>query len=582
MKEKIKEILNFKWEIKHFEKISKIINNFSLSEKIFFYIVFSVLIISGLILLKNANDSLMVKVPANGGFLKEGIIGSPRFVNPVLAVSDVDHDLTSLIYSGLMKNTTNNSVETDLADKFEISEDGLEYTFYLKNNIYFHDGENITTDDIEFTINKIQDSSIKSPKRPNFYDVKVEKIDEKIIKFILKKPYSPFLGNLTVGILPKHLWGNLSAEQFPFSQYNVEPIGSGPYKINKMNTLKKNMLLIPTYYELIAFNKYNPQRPFIDKITINFYSNEKDLINAYNKGEVESINSISIENIKEVKEKKESEVKISVLPRIFAIFLNQNENDILTQKEVRQALNLSINREKIINDILGGYGKPIYGPIPFNINDDSTNSYNPEESIKILEKAGWVRSSSTNIFEKKIDKKTKIELTISLSTLNSSDLVKIAEYIKADWEKIGVKVDLKQFEFGDLQQNVIRSRKFETLLYGEVIGKDMDFFAFWHSSQRNDPGLNISMYTNSKVDKILEDARKIQNKNERISKYLEFESELNKDIPAIFLYSPSFSYIVPQKIKGVEINSVTIPSDRFTSIDKWYIETNNLWKIFYK
>jgi peptide/nickel transport system substrate-binding protein len=524
----------------------------------------------------------MVKVPANGGFLKEGIIGSPRFVNPVLAVSDVDHDLTSLIYSGLMKNTTNNSVETDLADKFEISEDGLEYTFYLKNNIYFHDGENITTDDIEFTINKIQDSSIKSPKRPNFYDVKVEKIDEKIIKFILKKPYSPFLGNLTVGILPKHLWGNLSAEQFPFSQYNVEPIGSGPYKINKMNTLKKNMLLIPTYYELIAFNKYNPQRPFIDKITINFYSNEKDLINAYNKGEVESINSISIENIKEVKEKKESEVKISVLPRIFAIFLNQNENDILTQKEVRQALNLSINREKIINDILGGYGKPIYGPIPFNINDDSTNSYNPEESIKILEKAGWVRSSSTNIFEKKIDKKTKIELTISLSTLNSSDLVKIAEYIKADWEKIGVKVDLKQFEFGDLQQNVIRSRKFETLLYGEVIGKDMDFFAFWHSSQRNDPGLNISMYTNSKVDKILEDARKIQNKNERISKYLEFESELNKDIPAIFLYSPSFSYIVPQKIKGVEINSVTIPSDRFTSIDKWYIETNNLWKIFYK
>src|SRR5574344_1894573 len=126
MKEKIKKILNLKWEIKHFEKISKIINDFSLSEKIFFYVVFSILIISGLILLKQANDSLMLKVPANGGFLKEGIIGSPRFVNPVLAVSDVDHDLTSIIYSGLMKNTTNNSVETDLAEKFEISEDGLE------------------------------------------------------------------------------------------------------------------------------------------------------------------------------------------------------------------------------------------------------------------------------------------------------------------------------------------------------------------------------------------------------------------------------------------------------------------------
>lgn len=582
MKEKIKKILNLKWEIKHFEKISKIINDFSLSEKIFFYVVFSILIISGLILLKQANDSLMLKVPANGGFLKEGIIGSPRFVNPVLAVSDVDHDLTSIIYSGLMKNTTDNSVETDLAEKFEISEDGLEYTFYLKEDIFFHDGEKVTTDDIEFTINKIQDSSIKSPKRPNFYDVKVEKIDEKIIKFILKKPYSPFLGNLTVGVLPKHLWGNLSAEQFPFSQYNVEPVGSGPYKINKMDTLKKNMLLIPTYYELVAFKKYNPQRAFIDKIIINFYSNEKDLIEAYNKGEIESINSISVENTKLIKDKKESETKTSVLPRIFAIFLNQNENEILTQKEVRQALNLSINREKIINDILGGYGKPVYGPLPFNITNSEENIFNPEEAIKILEKAGWVKSSSTNIFEKKIDKKTKIELAISLSTLNSSDLVKIAEYIKVDWEKIGVKVDLKQFEFGDLQQNVIRSRKFETLLYGEVIGRDMDFFAFWHSSQRNDPGLNISMYTNSKVDKLLEDARKIQDRDERIKKYLDFEEELNKDIPAIFLYSPSFSYVVPEKIKGLQVNSIIIPSDRFINVNEWYIETNNLWKIFYK
>lgn len=581
MKEKIKEILNLKWEIKHFEKISNIINNFSLSEKIFFYVFSSILIISGLILLKQANDSLILKVPANGGSLTEGIVGSPRFVNPVLAVSDTDHDLTSIIYSGLMKNTANNLLETDLAEKYEISEDGLEYTFTLKNNIYFHDGKKVTTDDIEFTINKIQDSAIKSPKRANFYDIKVEKIDEKIIKFILKKPYSPFLGNLTVGILPKHLWGNLSAEQFPFSQYNVEPIGSGPYKVSKMETLKKNMLLIPTYYELIAFKKYNPQRPYIDKIVINFYNNEKALIDAYNKDEVESINSISIENIQNIKIQKESNIQVSILPRIFAIFLNQNESEVLAQKEVRQALNISIDREKIVKDILKGYGKEIYGPIPSDTNTDN-NLYNLKEATEILEKAGWVKNSSTNIFEKKIDKKNKIELSISISTLNSSDLVKVAEYVKTDWEKLGVRVNLKQFEFGDLQQNVIRPRDFETLLYGEVIGKDMDFFAFWHSSQRNDPGLNISMYTNSKVDKILEEARKIQNKEDRIKKYIEFEEELKKDIPSIFLYSPSFIYLIPQKIKGLEIETITIPSDRFIGIDKWYIETNNLWKIFYK
>lgn len=584
MKEKIKKILNIKWEVELFRKLSKIISKFSLSEKVFFYIICSVLIVSGLIILKNANESLMVNVPTNGGFIKEGIIGSPRFVNPVLAVSDVDHDLTVLIYSGLMKVLSDNSLKTDLAEKYEISEDGLEYTFTLRDNIYFHDGIKITTDDIEFTINKIQDSKIKSPKRPGFYDVKVEKIDNKIIKFILKKPYSPFLENLTIGILPKHLWGNLNSEQFPFSQYNVEPIGSGPYKISKMETLKKNMLLIPTYYELTPFNKYSLGEPFINKLIINFYNDEKTLIEAYNKGDIESINSISIENISNIKKQKNSEVKVSTLPRVFALFFNENNSEILANKEVRNALDIAVNREKIVNEILGGYGKSISGPIPSGLlNKGQVNNeqiYNLEEAKNILTKAGWVNSTSTNSWEKKIDKNKKIELSIVISTLNSPDLVKVAEYVKSDWEKLGVKVEIKQFEFGDLQQNIIRPRKFEILLYGEVVGRDMDFFAFWHSSQRNDPGLNISMYANSKVDKLLEDARKTQDIESRTEKYIAFEEELKKDTPAIFLYSPSFIYITPNKIKGLEINTITMPFERFLNINKWYIETNNLWKIF--
>ncbi|MDD4803624.1 MAG: ABC transporter substrate-binding protein [Candidatus Pacebacteria bacterium] len=583
MKEKIKQILNLKWKVIFFEKLSENISKFSLSEKVFFYIICSVLIVSGLTLLKKANESLMVDVPMNGGYLKEGIIGSPRFVNPILAVSDVDHDLTSLIYSGLMKVSSNNLLETDLADKYEISEDGLEYTFILKDDIYFHDGVDITTDDIDFTISKIQDTSIKSPKRPGFYDVKVEKIDNKTIKFILKKPYSPFLENLTIGILPKHLWNNLSSEQFFLSLYNVEPIGSGPYKISKMETLKKNMLLIPTYYELTPFSKNSSGKPFIDKLIINFYGDEKTLIEAYNKGDIESINSISIENISSVKKQKESEIKTSTLPRVFAIFFDENNSEILVNKEVRQALNIIVDRKKIVDDILGGYGETLYGPIPSGLlNNNFKEELTPdlEGAKNILTKAGWVKSTSTNTWSKKIDKNKKIELSVSISTLNSPDLVKIAEYVKTDWEKLGVKVDIKQFEFGDLQQNIIRPRKFEALLYGEAIGRDMDFFAFWHSSQRNDPGLNISMYTNSKVDKLLEDARKTQDIETRTEKYIAFEEELKKDVPAVFLYSPSFIYITPSKIKGQEINTITMPFERFNNISKWYIETNNLWKIF--
>jgi len=583
MKDKIKKILNIKWEIELFNRISKTISKFSISEKVFFFFLSSILIVSGLTLLKRANDSLMVAVPTNGGTLKEGIIGSPRFVNPVLSISDVDHDLTSIVYSGLVKTTPDNLIIPDLAKDYQISKNGLEYTFTLKDNIYFQDGKKITVDDILFTIETIQDPNIKSPKRPNFYDVKVEKIDDKTIKFSLKKPYSPFLQNLTIGILPKHLWGDLSADQFPLSQYNVEPIGSGPYQINKMQTLQKNMLLIPTYYDLTPFKRYILGKPYISNLTINFYQDEKTLINAYNNGDIEAINSISPEKILDLKKQNDSKIKTAPLPRVFAVFFNQNQSEILSYKEVRQALNLTVNRQKIVDQVLNGYGDPLFGPIPKGLIDDKSNSsikYNLDLASSTLAKAGWVKNISTGIWEKKVSKKQTLQLQISISTLNSQNLVQTANLIKADWEKLGVIVNVQQFELGDLQQNIIRPRKFEALLYGEVVGRDMDLFAFWHSSQRNDPGLNISMYANSKVDNLLNDARTTMNSATKVSDFVSFESEINKDIPAIFLYSPDFIYIIPNKIQGIQINTIAMPFERFLNINQWFIETNNIWKIF--
>lgn len=584
MKEKIKQILNKKWEVEFFEKLSKIIKDFSISEKIFFYFILAIFIVSGFTLLNRVNILTSKQVPASGGYLKEGIIGSPRFVNPVLAVSDVDRDLTSLIYSGLMKSSSNNSIIPDLAQKYNISSDGLVYTFTLKDNIYFQDGVKITTDDVEFTINKTQDSAIKSPKRPSFYDVKVEKINDKEIRFTLKKPYSPFLENLTIGILPKHLWDNLNSEQFPLSQYNVEPIGSGPYKVNKMETLKKNMLLIPTYYELSAFDNYSTGKAYINTLIINFYKDEKSLIDAYNNKDIESMNSISPEEIDGLNMQKNSTINTSPLPRVFAVFFNQSQNDVLGYKEVRQALNMSVDRQGIVNDVLLGYGKPLFGPIPDGLINDTNNNNNANSdidgAITLLTKNGWSISSSTGIMTKKINKTKTVELSLTISTLNSPDLVKTAELVKNTWEKIGAKVDIQQFDFGDLQQNVIRPRKFDALLYGEVIGRDMDFFAFWHSSQRNDPGLNIAMYANVKVDKLLEDARKTLDTSARIEKYIEFRDTIENDIPAVFLYTPDFIYITPDKIKNFSLQTVTLPFERFLNINNWYIETNNVWKIF--
>ncbi len=583
MKERLKKIFNIRWEVEFFKKLSAIVADFRLSERIIFFGLGGLLLVSGIVIVEEVNRALMVNVPADGGSMTEGIVGSPRFINPVLAVSDVDQDLTELVYSGLMKVNPDGTLSPDLAESYTISQNGLEYTFLLRENAHFSDGEKVTADDIEFTIGKIQDSAIKSPKRPAFYDVRVDVIDTKTVKFTLKQPYAYFLENLTVGILPKRLWNNLSTEEFGLSQYNVQPIGSGPYTIHAMQTLQKNMLIIPTYYELVPNASYASGAPFIGKLILRFYHDEQTLVNAYKHGDIQAMNSIDPADAENIAKQAGTVIETTTLPRLFAVFFNQNQSEVLAQKEVRTALDMAVDRNQIVQAVLDGYGKAIDGPIPAGFTPGTTSAAEMQDidgALAVLAKAGWKKNAASGFLEKQVSKKKTLELDVDITTLNSPDLVKTANLIRDDWQKLGARVNVKPFELGDLEQNVIRPRKFDALLYGIVTGRDMDFFAFWHSSQRNDPGLNIAMYANPKVDKVLDDARKTANAAQQMIDYQTFASEIKKDVPAVFLYSPDFIYVVPEKLKGVSLGTITLPFERFLGIGSWYIETNNLWKIF--
>ena len=179
--------------------------------------------------------------------------------------------------------------------------------------------------------------------------------------------------------------------------------------------------------------------------------------------------------------------------------------------------------------------------------------------------------------EKK-NKKIVTQLKFSLATGDVPELKDTAKLIKEDWEKIGAKVDLKIFDVGDLNQNIIRPRKYDALFFGEIVGFNGDPFAFWHSSQRNDPGLNIALYTNTKADKILESLRGTLDKEDRAVKYLDFGREIEKDVPAVFVYSPDFTYLIDENLSGIALGNITIPSDRFAGINNWYLKTDNVWR----
>ncbi|MBX4210396.1 hypothetical protein KW783_00290 [Candidatus Parcubacteria bacterium] len=553
-----------------------------MTEKIIFYVLVAIFSGSALIILWKVNERFLVEVPDRGGTLTEGIIGTPRFINPLLAISDADRDLTSLVYSGLLKATPEGDLIPDLAESYSISNDGLTYDFVLKKNISFHDGAPVTADDVEFTIQKAQDPALKSSRRANWEGVTVQKVSAQEIKFVLKQPYAPFIENLILGILPKHIWKYADSDQFTFSSYNTSPIGTGPYKIRD---IRKNSGGFPVQYNLVPFTKYALGEPYISHLVIKFYSNENAIVEALRDKSIQSANSISPEDAKSLKNNG-ARIETSALPRIFGVFFNQNQAPIFVHHEVREALQAAVDKQKILDDVLKGYGTVIDSPIPSRILDIRATSTSAigtstplERAAKILETNGWKINPDTGIREKKV--KSNVEqLTFSISTSDAPELKAAAQSIASAWNTLGAHVDVKVFEAGDLNQNIIRPRKYDTLLFGEIIGRDLDLYPFWHSSQRNDPGLNIAMYANIKVDKLLEDARTISNASDRFAKYQAFNNEIKKDIPAVFTYSPDFIYIIPKSVKNMTLSNITTPSERFLDINHWYIETNKVWKIF--
>ncbi len=561
--------------------IRKILRSFTIAEKAVFFFFSALFILSSITLLIKVNDSFLIEVPTQGGALIEGVVGNPRFINPVLSFSEADKNLTSIIYSGLVRITPDGEVANDLAEEINISDDRKTYTVRLRADAHFHDDIPVTADDVIFTIQKINNSNVKSPRRGDWDGVEVEKIDEMTVSFNLKQAYTPFIYNLTVGILPKHIWKNVSDDEFSFSQFNTLPIGSGPYQVERV---ERNSGGIPNFYRLIAFEDALSGTPFIENIVFKFYPSEEILLEAYNEGAVESISGISPEKALELK--KIAPIITSPLPRVFAVFFNQSKSKVLLNKEVRQALNLISPREEIVENVLGGYGTSIGGPLPAGIyswtaltKKETTFEEKLATAKELLNKAGWKMNETTGLLEKKSKTDTMV-LSFSISTGDAPELQAVANELVGAWSKLGAKIDVLVFETGDLNQNVIRSRDFDALLFGNVVGREADLYPFWHSSQRNDPGLNIALYTNGRADKFLDRARSADTHELIEESYKSFVKELEADVPAVFLYTPSFIYVVPEKVKAVNLNALTVSQDRFLGIRDWYIETNKVWKIF--
>lgn len=541
-------------------------------------------LITSLIFIHTFSSTFSTIVPVYGGSTSEGVLGTPRFVNPVLALSDADRDVSALLYSGLLRRTSDGTLIPDLAESYSVSDDGLVYTFILRKNAKFHDGTQVTSRDVAYTIASVQDVLKKSPKKVEWEGVTVGTPATDIVTFTLKQRYAGFLASTTIGILPAHLWEALTPEQFSLSDLNTDGIGSGPYKISSIHRTKSG---IPDSYTFVRNKTYALGKPYLNKITLHFFSNEEDLVRGFRSGRVDRIHAISPEIAFALKEEGFT-ITTTVLPRIFGIYFNQNQNQLFANKAVRQAIDAAIDRDRIISEVLGGYGLPAVSPVPPGLSGEATLSsenapstpVNTALSDSILTKDGW-KKNANGIYEKKSGKTTTL-LSFSISTSDAPELSKAVAIIAENLQAAGMLVEVKVFETGTLNQTVLRPRKYDALFFGQVVNQMTDLFAYWHSSQRSDPGLNIALYANPKTDKLLEDAQKTLDDAKRATLYQSFLSEIRKDTGAVFLYHPLFIEASRTTLHRPFIRILETPSDRFANVSEWYFRTERVWNIFAK
>lgn len=546
-----------------FDKLSRFVESLPPSDKLVAGLLGILFASSCLVGLYALESSFLIEIPAHGGTLTEGEVGSPRFVNPLLAFTDADRDLATLTYAGLMGVGPNGLVPV-LAESYSISPDGTVYTFVMKKDAKFSDGTPVTTNDVVFTVQKAQDPGLKSPELANWANIRAEAVDARTVRFILPKAYAPFITDTTLGILPSHLWKSVSDAEFPFAKQMEQPVGAGPFKVSHIVRDENNLI---TEYDVEAFSGYALGKPYLDAIRFRYYASIEDLSSAYKQGKVES--AYGVANPGALR---------APYSRVFAVFFNQVNNKALAQLAVRKALSQAINRDQLVQNVLGGYATPLMGPVPPA--RDITDPALPQgDSVALAKKtltdAGWVYDDTNKVW-----KNAKLKLTlgpITISTSNVPELKTLASTIVSDWQAVGVKSSLALYDPGNLTADVIRPRKYDALFFGMVIGRDQDLFAFWDSSQKSDPGLNVAQYSNKAVDALLEKVRSETDEKARATDLQKISALISLDYPAAFTHSPDFLYSVPQSLKGVVLPQITAPSDRFATVASWHLYSEAVW-----
>ncbi|OQY91471.1 MAG: hypothetical protein B6D41_09415 [Chloroflexi bacterium UTCFX4] len=476
-----------------------------------------------------------------GGTYIEGIAGTPNIVNPLFnQFNPVDRDLSALIFNGLARADERGVIKPDLARDWEISPDGLIYTFTLRSDVTWSDGAPFSAADVIYTVQTIQSSDY-----PGLTDiaslwrtVAITEVTPTVVRMQLSEPFAPFLDYVTIGILPSHLLQDISAADLPTAQFSRQPIGTGPFVLDELTTDHAILSPNPRYYG---------QRPYLGSLQFIFYPDHESLLTAYERGETEGISQVMPELLERARALPSLELQSAQLAGMTLVFFNTSKPQF-QDKTVRQALLYGMDRQKIIDEILQGQGILGSGPILPNSwaydENIKTYPYDPSRAAELLEQAGWRDLNDDGVREK-----DGAQLAFTLVTNTDDPLrARIAQRLADAWKNIGAAVEVQLMPAPALVQEALRPRDFDAVLFG----------------------------VNHEADDLLQEARRTIDLARRAELYRQFQTLFMQDVPAAILYYPVYTYGVDQRLHGVQLAPLLDAGDRFRNISQWYINTRRV------
>lgn len=535
----------------------------------------TIVIVALLLLSQQPVSIITLPEAAPGGIFTEGLIGSMGRLNPMLDWNNsADRDINRLIFSGLMRFDSHGLPQPDLADAWGASADGMIYNFSLRQNAFWHDGQPVTSDDVIFTIELIKSSGSLFPQdiKDLWSQVEVKKLNEKTLQIRLPEPFAPFLDYATFGVLPKHLLETVPADQLANAEFNLQPIGSGPYKFDRLLTSGGQI----TGVVLVANADYYIQTPFIEQVVFRFYPNSAAAFDAYKQGEVLGISQLTNDTLEQALRETTLSVYTSRLPQMGLVFLNLNDPSVpfLQSEKVRRALLFGVNRNVIVSHILNGQAIVADGPIlPGSwayYEDIEQFDYDPDAATSLLIEEGYVIPPGGG------DVRAKDGQFLTFTLVHPDDTIhtQIAQAIQSDWALIGVKIELQAVAYDSLVNDFLTTRNYQAALADMNTSRtpDPDPYLFWHQSEATG-GQNYSQWDNRTASEFLETARTAADFSERARLYRNFQVVFTKDMPSLPLYYPVYSYGVDVQVQGVQVAPMYDLSDRLALITEWFLIT---------